>query len=406
MITKTKGKARRSSTASQRPLAASPSINGTGRHKSTASHTSDAPVPRTKRASARQTPRELHSNSAATLPNTSATDLNQRAILGSDVGADLNNAGPAHSSPENHPDCGGPAPKKARRRPTTHVTHNAQATPAPNKAESDQEVYEAPSGTVAPALTHIRLLVKQRNYLIDQRRRTTLSAKAYARSVLGWKRDAGDMSEIKKAASDLVDRAFAGKTIDAPAALLSMLEVFARSLDPIASELKRIEKTLKESVRALPIWKWAEAERGIGEVLLSSLIGELGDPGAYANPAKVWKRMGLSVTNAGEESTHSPIGSAMKNPLVGYCPRRRSVAFLIGDAFIKARSPRRSVYDARKTYTEANRPDWTKLRRHRDAHRVMVKKWLIEFLKEWRGTRKTRANVAAGVYFRGERTGA
>jgi len=264
--------------------------------------------------------------------------------------------------------------------------NGTQAAPVAETSTNAERIH-APCETHrradSSALTHIRALSKQRGYLLEQRRRTTLSAKAYARSALGWKKGDKTTDSIKKSASDLVDRAMAGKAIEAPAILLSFLTVFSRSIAPINDEMKRVEGILKTEVRNLPVWNWCKSERGIAELTVASLVGELGNPGNYSNPAKVWKRMGLAVTNAGEESKHSPIGSAMKNPLAGYCPRRRSVAYLIGDSFIKTKSPRREWYNERRAFTEINRPDWTKMRKHRDAHRIMVKKWLVQFWLQW-----------------------
>ena len=267
-----------------------------------------------------------------------------------------------------------------------------EAAPSPDATAgtNNDGIGQSRCGTLTcdadPSLAYLRVLVRQRYALMDQTRRTTLAAKAYARLTLGWRKDHPDAKDLAAKASKWVDDAFKDKPIDAPAVLVKMLEVYRRSLEPIHELRTAIERELKPIVRALPVWAWCEGERGIGEVLLASLINELVDPGQYANPAKVWKRMGLSVTNAGEESALSPIGSAMKNPNAGYSPRRRSVAFLIGDGFIKAGHPMRaSVYDVRKAYTIENRPEWKKpIRYHRDAHRVMVKRWLVEFWKRWR----------------------
>ena len=267
--------------------------------------------------------------------------------------------------------------------PATPPTSTA---PAQTCAASVQITHETHIPPDAVALDLLRVLVKQRHYHLENRRRTTLSAKAYARSVLGWKMGAPDAADIKAAASALADKALAGKPVEAPAVLLTFFETYANALIPINSELKSIERRLKALVHTLPWWSWAEQERGVAELSFAALIAELGNPTNYANPAKIWKRMGLSV---------GADGKADKNPLFGYSGRRRSVGYLIGDGMIKASHPMRvSVYDVRKAYTETNRPDWNKCRRHRDAHRLMIKAWLLRAWQVFRFGSEVKSEAA------------
>lgn len=383
MITKMKtGRARIRIVKSGASKGPSPSNKSATVHSPPDAHTFDDGADRTKGASGQLTHEAPFSYAAAPQSKVSR-DLFRNGTQAAPVAETSTNAGSDQPPDEDHFLAVAPAPKPARRRRSADAPLAELATPAPTNAERIHAPCETHRRADSSALTHIRALSKQRGYLLEQRRRTTLSAKAYARSALGWKKGDKTTDSIKKSASDLVDRAMAGKAIEAPAILLSFLTVFARSIAPINDEMKRVEGILKTEVRNLPVWNWCKSERGIAELTVASLVGELGNPGNYSNPAKVWKRMGLAVTNAGEESKHSPIGSAMKNPLAGYCPRRRSVAYLIGDSFIKTKSPRREWYNERRAFTEINRPDWTKMRKHRDAHRIMVKKWLVQFWLQW-----------------------
>ena len=75
-----------------------------------------------------------------------------------------------------------------------------------------------------------------------------------------------------------------------------------------------------------------------------------GDLNGYSNPDKVKKRMGLMTYNGKAPSVWAKTGGLSKEQWgeVGYCPRRRSVMFTIGDAIIKSGGPYREAFDARK----------------------------------------------------------
>src|SRR5579859_4182360 len=65
--------------------------------------------------------------------------------------------------------------------------------------------------------------------------------------------------------------------------------------DELAVERKRWEKNLSVLAKTLEVWPWAQGVRGVGPLSLGQIVAETGDLGLYANPAKVWKRMGLAV---------------------------------------------------------------------------------------------------------------
>lgn len=103
----------------------------------------------------------------------------------------------------------------------------------------------------------------------------------------------------------------------------------------------------------LPVWlEWAKDIRGISPFGLAQIVGEAGDLGGYANPAKLWRRMGLAVINGQRQGRRTNAEEALEH---GYSPRRRAVMFCLGDSFVKTGGPYRDIYLARKEI-EAAKP--------------------------------------------------
>jgi hypothetical protein len=155
---------------------------------------------------------------------------------------------------------------------------------------------------------------------------------------------------------------------------------------PLDDMLKAQDKEIAAAAKDLPVWAFVESVRGFGAVGLGLIVGATGDLSSYSNPAKVWKRMGLGLV--GNERQRK-VTDAEKALLHGYNPRRRSLMHIIGDSLLKqngrAENPYyRKVYDDRKAYTEAGRPEWTKAHRHMDALRYMEKRLLRHLWQAWK----------------------
>jgi len=124
-------------------------------------------------------------------------------------------------------------------------------------------------------------------------------------------------------------------------------------LETVTVPRKLVEKRLEDLAKTLPVWaEWAEATKGIGALGLGQIVGECGNLSDYANPAKLWKRMGLALIGGERQGPRANAKEALQH---GYSPRRRSVMWNIGETIIKVGGPYRAVYDARKLY-EQSRP--------------------------------------------------
>lgn len=154
--------------------------------------------------------------------------------------------------------------------------------------------------------------------------------------------------------------------------------------DVIRPHRKRLERRLGAMGKQLPVWTWAEGVRGFGAVGLAQIIGETGDLSNYANPAKVWKRMGLAVMDDGTPQRR--VASVEGALLHGFVPRRRATMFVIGDSLIKGNRDGEyyTLYKSRKEYEREQHPELAPFRHHQRAQRYMEKRLLRDLWRAWR----------------------
>lgn len=166
-------------------------------------------------------------------------------------------------------------------------------------------------------------------------------------------------------------------------------------------------KRLIREARKLPVYQWAKGVKGFGDASLAAIVGECGDIGSYANPAKVWKRMGLAVFD-GKAQGRSKTDWERQ----GYSPRRRSEAHVIGECLLRSGGPYRDVYLA---YKERKRAAWaaegievvpaakkrdgceTDGHLHKMALRYAEKRLLLDLWKAWRRGATVRAEPTVSV---------
>jgi hypothetical protein len=135
-----------------------------------------------------------------------------------------------------------------------------------------------------------------------------------------------------------------------------------------------LSKTLEQLAVQLPHWKFFEGIKGIGPATVAGLIGEAGDPWAYRNPSALWKRMGLAVIDGDRQRRVKDKELAERH---GFNPRRAAWAFMTGENLIRQGSPEtKAVYSERKAQREAAGWGKSKMHRHKDAKRFLVKRVL------------------------------
>jgi hypothetical protein len=154
--------------------------------------------------------------------------------------------------------------------------------------------------------------------------------------------------------------------------LAAMIEAHTAGIDQLQFQVKQLESAMVQVAKQLPIAVWVERkeQRGFGLLFAAIVLGETGDLANYANPAKVWRRLGCApFTKDGVTHMGSTWRSNKKKPSLskedwtefGYSPRRRSIAFLIGDNIVKlnADGPYRARYNESKEAAKRNHPEWT-----------------------------------------------
>lgn len=169
----------------------------------------------------------------------------------------------------------------------------------------------------------------------------TLQAKSMCRRLLAGDKD--EAEALYKSAMNGGDHALALVAIAAMAPLL-----LAR--DTIEQHRILVEKRLTALAKDTPVAQWVEDTRGFGLLSCAGIVGEAGDLSKYANPAKLWKRMGLAVMPDGDRQRIVSGDAAIDH---GYNPARRSLMWTIGDCIVKVGGPYREIYDQRKAYETA-----------------------------------------------------
>jgi hypothetical protein len=172
-----------------------------------------------------------------------------------------------------------------------------------------------------------------------------------------------------------------------------------KSLKSFADLRKIIENQMVSYVQQLPIIDWWNAEKGRSYLGLAVIIGETGNLSNYANPAKLWKRMGVAVmdgTRQGGLPKNAPKELWMEH---GKSPRRRSVLWTIGDCLLKtngADGRYKKLYDEQKIrYLARFKKEWLAEgnkattykpgHAHNCAQRYMEKRVLRDLWNAWNG---------------------
>lgn len=278
-------------------------------------------------------------------------------------------------------------------RQTENATH---ASLAPEFDESgDQRSGDTRRDNVSALIRAIRFHCRVRSELLSAELRLSNQLDATERQISGKIKGATRRRKTEPFVISPTVREAAKTVKPMLAPMLKMLE----------KQRKAKDKEIQKLAEQLPAWAtWAKAVRGIGPLALGLLVGETGDLSNYANPAKVWKRMGLAVIHG--ERQRRVAGNPALAIEHGYNPKRRALAFVIGDCLIKQNGdgPYRALYLQRKAFELTRLPEAPKRRKrvveedgavekksgrllwaHRRASRYMQKRFLVDLWSAWRG---------------------
>ena len=211
--------------------------------------------------------------------------------------------------------------------------------------------------------------------------------------------DEGKRKDAMNAAKDAMERLANDETCPPDIERLRpLVESSRQGIDGFGRHVKLIESAMKKLAKQLPIIGWLEQpeQRGFGIQQLADLIGETGDLANYDNPGKMWRRMGCAPYEANGESH---MGESWRVPKwrtnggltaeqwedFGYCPRRRSLAYLVGEGLVKQN---KSIYRARYDSVKAAKlaledKHWPKIRCHKHAMLLASKLLMRELWCAW-----------------------
>ena len=220
----------------------------------------------------------------------------------------------------------------------------------------------------------LRVLQRQREWHLKSRNMISNRLVATVAGTIGYSSGMTEKERQKKfgEAKKVIDQIMEGEVASEVEEIVTtaMVSVVAFNRMKLVAEVK-----MEELVKQLEIAKWVAKpeQKGFGLLSLAKILGETGDLANYANPGKVWRRLGCApYTKEGVTLMGATWRSRGKKKDVvtlrakdwedfGYSPRRRSLAYLIGEGLIKQnKSIYRERYDTTKALAMKNRPDWTR----------------------------------------------
>lgn len=303
-------------------------------------------------------------------------------------------------------------PSSSRRKAST-ATAPKLAVPSRDEPSSSQDtanISVTPSGT-PPDLTRtiavIREKQRERADLLATEVALTLRIKSICRRYAGFNPD--DDAKTKASKMKRADELYAAINAGEIGPTVGATMAIKLAREGVESERKGVEKMLAKAAETLPVFaSFVGPLNGMGALGLGQIIGEAGDLAMYANPGKLWKRLGLAPVKGKAPSTWRKAGglSAEEWTAAGYSPKRRSIMFVIGDSLLKKQNPYRELYLARKQYEceqfaakglpvlaeaeakaqKAKPGTYTSaMYAHNRAKRYMEKRLLRDLWRAWRG---------------------
>jgi hypothetical protein len=268
------------------------------------------------------------------------------------------------------------------------------ARPASVVDESGKEggghIVDGNQSIIAPtSLSALLELAARRRNAIRERMAMQRKQEAYARVLLGYR--PGADTDVKDRAGAMLAAIRAGKATKESPTVAALLADYLCLHDPAIAACEAMqakhEKDIARLVKSLPAWPWVKACKGFGANNLASLLAETGDLSNYANPAKLWKRMGVGLV--GDRRQGNPADKADKAAWIehGYKAERRSVLWNIGACLMKAGGVYADLYRERKKVelVKLGLPDDGKsMHAHRRAQRWMEKRALRDLWRAWR----------------------
>lgn len=273
----------------------------------------------------------------------------------------------------------------------------------------------------------LQVLQRHRTIVIKSRIMQANRLQAIVAGSIGYSSGMPEKERLKKfvEASKLI-RAVVDGDADCPLKFIILTTMVG--IDAFRDKESAIEKEQGKLAKTLPVAAWVTSpqQKGFGLQSLATVVGETGNLSNYANPAKVWRRMGCAphqfdgktLMGATWKSGREGKLPAAEWESFGYSPRRRSISFVIGENLVKQNGrvvggasdsdiasdkrvgaddsgietecccvgPYRARYDESKAAIKEKHPDYSDLRCHRHGMLLATKLLLKNLWIEWSAT--------------------
>jgi hypothetical protein len=248
---------------------------------------------------------------------------------------------------------------------------------------------------------------RRRRFAIKLQQKLERGLESYVRlAYTTWSPGLDDKAraKLKQQVKDILTKARAGEGGDAE--LLRLINTSDKAREG-ADELRNdTEKEIEGLARRLPVFAWVKSVKGARELGLATIVGEAGPLDRYANPQKLWKRLGFAPYEGFAGSTWKRDSwrpraltkqEWIDNPFSG---ERYALMVMLAEPIFrhqwigkdktedgvgKPNGPYGEIYAARRAHTATTHPDWTDGHAKKDALRIMMKAYLRDLWCAWNG---------------------
>lgn len=201
--------------------------------------------------------------------------------------------------------------------------------------------------SVAGLVDELQRLQRQRVITMKSRNMQANRLQAVVAGTIGYHNGLSEKERAAKfkEASKYIDSVMGSDRATAVGTMDNTIRVTMLGVDAFNKQKKELEKLALKAAKQLPVAGWVARleQRGFGLQFLAIVVGETGDLANYANPAKVWKRLGCAPWSFEGQTLMGATwrsGQQGKLPAIewqnyAYSPRRRSIAYLIGEGLMK-----------------------------------------------------------------------
>jgi hypothetical protein len=273
----------------------------------------------------------------------------------------------------------------------------------------------------------IRGLHRQRRFVLKVQQKLDRSLESFLRiNATDWNpnADEADREKANREVKELIKRIRAGASHE----LAVAVHTADRARQPADEMRSAAEKAMEQAAKDLPVYSWIESIRGAGALGLATIVAEAGDLANYANPAKLWKRLGFAPYDGHAGSTWKrktwrprilTDDEWIENPFSGerYALMHQIATWLVNAQWTGAAKSENGegrpngrygeVYAARRQRTIETHPDWTDGHRRKDALRIAMKAFLADLWSEWnKGKSAARKRARRACNAKGDRVAA